>query len=54
MAARLGHTDPSVSLRVYAHAIPERAAEVADRFANLVDQDDDTTEERDDETGEGR
>jgi integrase len=36
VAARLGHADPSVTLRVYAHVIPEQAAEVADRFASLM------------------
>ena len=54
VAARLGHADPSVTLRVYAHVIPEQAAEVADRFADLVDQDDEGTEEHGDETEEGR
>lgn len=51
VAARLGHADPSVTLRVYAHVIPEQAAEVADRFADLVDE---GTEEHGDETEEGR
>ncbi|MER6970632.1 site-specific integrase [Nocardioides sp. NPDC000445] len=54
VAARLGHADPSVTLRDYAHVIPEQAAEVADRFANLVDQDDKGTDEHGDETEEGR
>lgn len=54
VAARLGHADPSVTLRVYAHVIPEQAAEVADRFADLVDQEDEGTDEHGDETEEGR
>lgn len=54
VAARLGHADPSVTLRVYAHVIPEQAAEVADRFADLVDEDDQGTEEHGDDTEEGR
>lgn len=38
VAARLGHADPSITLRVYAHVIPAQAAEVADRFADLMDE----------------
>jgi integrase len=37
VAKRLGHADPSVTLRVYAHVIPDQEAEVALRFAALVD-----------------
>ena len=33
VAARLGHADPSVTLRVYAHVIREQVAEAADIFA---------------------
>lgn len=40
VAARLGHADPSITLRVYAHVIPEQAAEVANRFADLLSGDD--------------
>lgn len=54
VTARLGRADPSVTLRVYAHVIPEQAAEVADRFANLVDQDNEGTDEHGEETEEGR
>jgi len=36
VAARLGHADPSVTLRVYAHVLREQAAGVADVFANAV------------------
>jgi hypothetical protein len=39
VAARLGHADPSITLRVYAHVIPQQAAEVADRFARLLEDD---------------
>lgn len=37
VAARLGHTDPAVTLRVYAHVIKEVAAEVAEIFAKAVE-----------------
>jgi integrase len=30
VAARLGHADPSITLRVYAHVIREQVAEAAD------------------------
>ena len=33
VAARLGHADPSVTLRVYAHVIQDLAPAVADTFA---------------------
>jgi integrase len=36
VAARLGHADPSVTLRVYAHVIHEEAAAIADTFARLL------------------
>ncbi len=36
VTARLGHADPSVTLRVYAHVLREQAAGVADVFANAV------------------
>jgi integrase len=32
VAARLGHADPSITLRVYAHVIREQVAEAADIF----------------------
>lgn len=37
VAARLGHADPAVTLRVYAHVIKDHAAEVAGTFANLME-----------------
>ncbi|KWW98046.1 hypothetical protein TH66_22305 [Carbonactinospora thermoautotrophica] len=37
VAARLGHADPSITLRVHAHVIRERAASVADIFARAVE-----------------
>jgi len=40
VAERLGHADPSITLRVYAHVIRERAAEVADIFAHAVEPED--------------
>jgi integrase len=36
VAARLGHADPSITLRVYAHVIREQVAEAADIFARLI------------------
>jgi integrase len=36
VAARLGHTDPAVTLRVYAHVLREQAASVGDIFAQAV------------------
>lgn len=40
VVARLAHADPSVTLRVYAYVIPQQAADVADRFARLLEDDD--------------
>ena len=37
VAARLGHADPAVTLRTYAHVVREQAASVADVFAAAVD-----------------
>jgi integrase len=36
VAARLGHADPSITLRVYAHVIDEQVASVADTFADIL------------------
>ncbi|MEQ4210204.1 hypothetical protein ABN028_24670 [Actinopolymorpha sp. B17G11] len=36
MAARLGHADPAITLRVYAHVIVGHAAGAADQFAQAV------------------
>ncbi len=36
VAARLGHANPSITLRVYAHAISEQLAEAADIFARSI------------------
>ena len=44
VAERLGHADPLITLRVYAHVIRRSAAGVADIFAHEVD----TDEARDD------
>ena len=38
MAARLGHADPAITLRVYAHVLRDQAVEVAQIFAAVVDQ----------------
>ena len=37
VAARLGHADPAITLRVYAHVLREQAAGVADVFARAVE-----------------
>ena len=36
VAARLGHADPAITLRVYAHVLREQAVGVADVFAHAV------------------
>jgi integrase len=36
VAARLGHADPSITLRVYAHVIREHVAAAADIFARSI------------------
>ncbi len=36
VAARLGHADPSVTLRVYAHVIRDQVAAAADIFARSI------------------
>ena len=41
VAARLGHADPSVTLRVYAHVVRDQVAEAADIFARSVSAGDD-------------
>jgi integrase len=41
VAERLGHADPSITLRVYAHVLRQHAAGVADVFAAAVGPDDD-------------
>lgn len=38
MAARLGHADPAITLRVYAHVLRDQAVEVAQIFAAVVDR----------------
>ena len=37
VAARLGHADPAITLRVYAHVLREQAAGVADVFARALE-----------------
>jgi integrase len=37
VAARLGHADPSITLKVYAHVLREQAAGVADVFAQAIE-----------------
>ena len=36
VAARLGHADPSITLRVQAHVISDQLAEAADIFARAI------------------
>jgi hypothetical protein len=36
VAARRGHADPAVTLRIYSHALPEHALGVGDVFAQAV------------------
>jgi integrase len=36
VAARLGHTDASFTLRVYAHALPDRGKEIAKRVDEIL------------------
>ena len=36
VAARLGHANPSITLRVYAHVISDQISEAADIFACAV------------------
>jgi integrase len=37
VAERLGHADPAITLRVYAHVIRQHANEAANTFADAVD-----------------
>jgi integrase len=37
VASRLGHADPAITLRVYAHVLREQAGGIADVFAAAVD-----------------
>ncbi|HEY9524395.1 MAG TPA: site-specific integrase, partial [Thermopolyspora sp.] len=41
VAARLGHADPAITLRVYAHVIRSAETAVADIFARAIDDEDD-------------
>jgi integrase len=38
VAGRLGHADPSITLKVYAHVLREQAAGVADVFAAAIEE----------------
>ncbi|UPK75581.1 tyrosine-type recombinase/integrase [Nocardioidaceae bacterium SCSIO 66511] len=48
VAERLGHADPSITLRVYAHVIRKHTDGVADLFADAMDQADDEDDDTDD------
>jgi integrase len=37
VAARLGHADPAVTLRVYSHVLREHALGIGDIFAQAVE-----------------
>ncbi|WP_404384996.1 site-specific integrase [Knoellia locipacati] len=50
VAARLGHADPAITLRVYAHVIKEHAAEVAGTFAALLEPPEEADPEGEDES----
>ena len=54
VAERLGHADPAITLRIYAHVIRRHAAGVADIFASAADQTEPANGEEDEaeETGE--
>lgn len=49
VAERLGHADPSITLRVYAHVIRRHAAGVAELFAREVEEDNEDDDEGPDE-----
>ncbi len=51
VAARLGHADPSITLKVYAHIIRKHAAGVADTFAAAADQVENDDEDQGDDEG---
>jgi integrase len=51
VAERLGHSDPAITLRVYAHVIRQHAAGVADTFAAVAEQDDEPDQEPHDDDG---
>jgi integrase len=38
VASRLGHADPAITLRVYAHVLRDQASKVAQVFASVVDR----------------
>jgi integrase len=38
VASRLGHVDPAITLRVYAHVLRDQASQVAQVFASVVDE----------------
>lgn len=54
VADRLGHADPSITLRVYAHVIRRHAAGVADIFAAQIDRLHDEEEDDDQGSDEGQ
>ncbi len=49
VAERLGHADPAITLRIYAHVIRRHAAGVADIFATAADQPDSVDGDDEDE-----
>lgn len=49
VAARLGHADPAITLRVYAHAIRQHMSGVGEAFAAQLDQAEAKGDDQDDE-----
>jgi hypothetical protein len=47
VAERLGHVEPSITLRVYAHVIRQQVADVAEVFARQVGDIDDALDDHD-------
>ncbi|MGH8836632.1 MAG: tyrosine-type recombinase/integrase [Actinomycetes bacterium] len=47
VAERLGHADPSITLRVYAHVIRQQVAEIAEVFARQVEEVDEALDDHD-------
>jgi hypothetical protein len=47
----VGHADPSITLRVYAHVIRRHAVGIADVFAAAADHEDEDEDEDDEDDG---
>lgn len=53
VAERLGHADPSINLRLYAHVIRTHTEGIADVFASTVAEPDDGDDDDDDDGSAG-